>query len=253
MTCFLLLIWLASFFFRRVTLFKFGLAVLYSLVCITWGFVSSHSIHYFTNVQLDEEKISRGLLHSLSDYGNDNDTKLSWNKMQTLFQCCGAKNHTDWIQSTAYIPMSCFGERLSSQKTQILHKNPCLPQFINYAQKEIKAKCIPGLVISGINLAVSIIMTLCTFAGIVKTLSCGAQRQRMLLENQQLQTIQLSNFSDVSKHVRTGLLLLLCIQASTTVSDIAFELGVSEPNSKFGALFIAVLCLGCSLMNNNYL
>ena len=111
------------------------------------------------------EDISENLFQSMKGYPKDKDIKVSWDKMQNLFQCCGTNNNTEWLTIIVSIPFSCFGEKThASLNSPSLYENGCLPQFKSYAVKEIKGKCTEGVIFSVINLVCIIIPIVITLA-----------------------------------------------------------------------------------------
>ncbi len=169
----LLLSWTASLFLQRKTLLKVALGIWYTFLCVLWVITSCASINYFTNVQLNTESISKDLVASMSDYNNHRDIKLSWDKMQTLFQCCGTQNYTDWMAMN--IPLSCIPE-ISEVSQTSLYKKACLAPFINYLDKEMKGKCVPGLILSILNVIIIIIMSFILMVATCAFFSLRCQR-----------------------------------------------------------------------------
>ncbi len=84
-------------------------------------------------------------------YKENKGIKLSWDKMQTLFECCGSHNYTEWTTITGNIPRSCYSadppqsdiRKVPSQ----LYIKSCFSPFMEHMEHEIKSKCTAGLVL----------------------------------------------------------------------------------------------------------
>ncbi len=141
----LLFTWAISFCARKRTCLRFTVISMLILLYTAWLIPSSVGIQYFTSISLDGSEISEKLLFSMKHYKENKNIKLSWDKMQVLFECCGTHNSTEWLTIIGGIPTSCH----NNEPIQPLpnSRQACLTKFMEYIKHEIKSKCTAGLVL----------------------------------------------------------------------------------------------------------
>ncbi len=93
----LFLLWVTSFFSRRRTCLKIVIVLCYIFLYMAWLIMSTLSVSYFVQIKLDTKIISESLKLSMKDYQKNTNVSSSWDKMQTLLECCGTNNYTEWL------------------------------------------------------------------------------------------------------------------------------------------------------------
>ncbi len=85
---------------------------------------------YFGEIKLNAAKVSQQLVISMESYGVKESVTKSWDKLQSIHDCCGVTNCTDWKNLGIAVPKSCGSQCPEG----------CVNQLIEHVKHELNDK-----------------------------------------------------------------------------------------------------------------